>query len=382
MSIQLPGRLRLGMGIAAELGTELAALTDARVLMIVDPVVVKLGLLQSALSSVEAAGLTYDLFSEIQPEPHLDTMKQLDELLHTHRYGAVVGFGGGSALDVAKLAAVMARTGCSAEQLFADPKMITGSLPTILLPTTSGTGSEVSPYSVMSDGRTKKFIGSPHLYAQVAMVDPMLTVSMPPRVTAATGLDALTHGVEGMIGKDTPYTRAMALQCVRLVFAYLPRAVTDPNDLEARYHMSVASVMGMLAYTQGGGLYAHSMSYVLTTGHGCPHGMGCGLTLPYTLQLNRHCIAEQLEDISRVLSPADHRLTVDEVIFRFAELVRSVGMPTGLKAVGVEETELDAMASDLVERYYRALNPVALTVEEARQFVQAMYDENLMFTIK
>lgn len=383
LSIQFPGckpngRIRLGMGIASQLGIELSALTAGRVLFVIDPVIVSLSAHLPLLTSVEQAGLAYDIFSEVQPEPHLDGMKPLEEMLRATAYGAVVGLGGGSALDTAKLVAVMAYTGCSAEDIFADPKRITGSLPTVLLPTTSGTGSEVSPYSVMSDGTTKKFINSPYLYATVAMVDPELTVSMPPRVTAATGLDALTHGVEGMIGKDTPYTRALSLQCVELVFRYLPQAVADGSDREARYYLSLASVLGMLAYMQGGGLYAHSLSYILTTDHGCPHGVGCGMALPYTLQLNRDHIGDILIALGKTLA-GDHPLTADEVITRFAVLVKTVGLPCNLPAVGVTEAELDGMAETLVGRYFRALNPRRLTVADARVFLQAMYDETIIF---
>lgn len=383
LSIQFPGtkpngRIRFGLGVSSGVGGEMSDMTDGRVLVITDRTIVSLGVHRTVTNSLEKQDIDFDLFDGVLPEPHIEIMDTLYNIFKDNDYGAVIGLGGGSALDTAKLAAVMAYSKRTAQEIFDNPGVIDGSLPTVLMPTTSGTGSEVSPYSVMSDGKHKRFISSPYLYATVALVDPLLTVTMPPRVTAATGLDALTHGVEGAVGKDSPYTRAMALQCAKMVFRYLPRAVSDGNDIEARYYMSLASVMGMLAYTQGGGLYAHSMSYVLTTRFGCPHGLGCGMALGYTLRLNQPLISDFLNDIGGVIS-LDTRFTGDEVISRFIELVRDVGMPTGLKDVGVTEDMLDDMAVSLVKEYYRTLNPVSLTVEDARVFVRAMYEQNIMF---
>lgn len=385
LSIQFPGtkpngRIRFGLGVAAQVGGEISDMTDGRVLIITDRTIVSLGVHKNVTDSLEKYGINFDLFDGVLPEPHIETMGDLERMFKDTDYGAVIGLGGGSTLDTAKLAAVMAYGKHTAQEIFDNPDDIDGSLPTVLMPTTSGTGSEVSPYSVMADGKRKRFISSPYLYATVALVDPLLTVTMPPRVTAATGLDALTHGVEGAIGKDSPYTRAMALQCAGMVFRYLPRAVKNGDDIEARYYMSLASVMGMLAYTQGGGLYAHSMSYVLTTRFGCPHGLGCGMALGYTLRLNQPLISDFLKDIGGVISQ-DVRLNSDEVISHFLELVRDVGMPTGLKDVGVTEDMLDDMAACLVKEYYRALNPVSLTLEDARVLVHAMYEQNIMFSI-
>lgn len=375
------GCLRLGMGIASTVGKELSKITKKKILIITDSTIINLNLHSSIVQSLKECGYEYDIFQDVKPEPHIETMKQLENSLFTCKYGAIIGLGGGSALDVAKLAAVMAYMKCCAEEVFDNQDKISGSLPKILIPTTSGTGSEVSPYSVMATGNKKRFISSPHLYADIALVDSELTVSMPPKVTATTGLDALTHGVEGAIGKDNPYTRAMMLQCVKLTFKYLPRAVKEGNDCEARYYMSLASVLGMLAYTQGGGLYAHSMSYILTTNYNCPHGLGCGLALPYTLQMNKSHISDILQDISKVISIDNKALTEDQVIEQFMDLVNKVDIPTRLSDIGVNEDELDGFAECLVDQYYRTLNPVSLTVEGARKLVYSMYKKTLDFKI-
>ncbi len=375
------GCLRLGIGISSTVGNELLKITKNKILIITDKTIVNLNLHNGIVQSLQENNLEYDVFCDIQPEPHIETMELLENSLFNCNYGAIIGLGGGSALDVAKLAAVMAYMKCSAVEIFDNQDKISGSLPTILIPTTSGTGSEVSPYSVMAQGDKKRFISSTHLYADIALVDPALTITMPSKVTATTGLDALTHGVEGSIGKDNPYTRAMMLQCVKLTFKYLPRAVKDGNDMEARYYMSLASVLGMLAYTQGGGLYAHSMSYILTTKHKCPHGLGCGLTLPYTLQMNKPHITDLLNDISKVISPDNVALTDEQVIEEFMKLVNTVGVPTNFADIGISEDELDGFAECLVNQYYRVLNPIKLTVDSAKTLMHAMYENTLAFNI-
>lgn len=373
------GCLRLGLGLSEKIGEIMTGITKGKILIVTDKTIVSLGLHNAILKSLEASDFKFDVFDDVLPEPHIETMLKIEKMLECGTYGAVIGLGGGSALDVAKLAAVMAYMKRSAKQIFDSPSDINGSLPTVLMPTTSGTGSEVSPYSVMADGNKKRFIGSEYLYATVALVDPELTATMPPRVTAATGLDALTHGVEGAIGKDNPYTRAMMLQCVKLVFKYLPRAVQNGDDMEARYYMSLASVMGMLAYTQGGGLYAHSMSYILTTDLVTPHGLGCGLALPYTLRLNQPEISDIIRDIGIMINEDGKAMEGNEVITAFLDLVRKVGMPTNLSVLGIKEEALDEMAQRLVEQYFRPLNPVKIGVIESKKLMQAMYEENILF---
>jgi alcohol dehydrogenase class IV len=379
--IQFPGtkvngKLMMGMNVADKIGQELAGLSPLRgeVLLIVDPVLYSMKLHKGIVESLNKAGILSDLFYEIEPEPSVQTVKKLEEKIANTAYGAVIGMGGGSSLDMAKLAAIRCFIKKDINCIVDHPEVITGRLPLILCPTTSGTGSEVSPYIVLDNGSKKRFISSPHVYADIALVDPMLTVSMPPRITASTGLDALTHAVEGVTGKDNPYTRAFARECVRLVFSWLPEVVKDGSSMEGRYYMSFASVLGMLAYSQGGGLYAHSMSYILTISHKIPHGTGCGLALPYTLKFNEPFINEILMDFAGVMGGMSN---TQDVINAFFTLTESVGLPVNLSDAGIEEEELAGFAQSLVKDYYRARNPRALDIVHASSLVQAMFDQNL-----
>lgn len=358
------GGLRFGPGLAAQTGVEAAKLAEGKALVVVGRTLHRLKLDEPILRSLEEAGFSYDLFLDVEPEPSMETMEKAADMAK-NGYACVIGAGGGSVLDTAKLAALAGASGKTAEEIFAAGGAVGQSLPTILLPSTSGTGSEVSPYIVASRGGKKVFVGSAGIYASLAIVDPLLTVSMPPRTTAFSGLDALSHGIEGAMGKPNPYTLAMAEGCAKLVFRYLPRAVENGQDLEARYYMSYASVLGMLAYTQGGGLYAHSMSYVLTERCGLPHGGGCGLALPHTVDFCR----EQIPEVMEIL----HDVTGDDGPQALQMLLHRVGAPTTLRELGIREEELDALAELLLVEYPRPNNPRILSTEDARRLLRDMY---------
>ena len=382
--IQFPGtlpdgKLLFGCGTLLEIGKEARKLDASKAFICTGPTVAGLGYGEMVAEILSNEGILPVIFDQIPPEPHLEAMKEAAARVREEKADLVIGLGGGSPMDTAKLAALAGANVESVEELIQNQGAINASLPSILVPTTSGTGSEVSPYIVFSNDGKKGFVTSAYTYPTIALVDPLVTSTMPPAVTAATGLDALTHGVEGATGKPNPYTYAMASRCAELVFRYLPRAVRDGNDIEARYHMAFASVLGMLAYTQGGGLYAHSVSYILTLGKGCAHGLGCGLALPYTLKYNQSLIAPLLQELRDSINRSDayHAESDAETIAQFKKLVSDTGLPADLRAAGFTEDELPAFADTLVTNYYRANNPRSMSPEEALDFARAMYKGEL-----
>lgn len=384
--IQFPGttpqgKVLFGCGVACKTGEQAKALGMRRVLLIADPIIVKLGMHEPVLESLQQAGIETEIFDQIQPEPHIEVMEQAAQAVRSNAFDGVIGMGGGSALDTAKTASVLAvAKGETTMSLIQHPERMSDRLPTILISTTSGTGSEVSPFAVTSTEEKKMFLNSPYLYASVALVDPILTASMPAKVTAATGLDALTHGVEGVCGKTNPFTLALTRQCAALVFRSLKRAVEDGTDLQARYDMSFASVLGMLAYNQGGGLYAHSISYILTLGKGHAHGVGCGMSLPYTLQYNKDYIPEVLKMLRSAIEESGIALQSEKDVPKaFLDLVKQVGIPANTKDAGFSEEELDQFADDLIQKYYRPLNPRKMDAQEAKMLTEAMFWESLDF---
>ncbi len=374
------GKLAVGFGLVRTLGEEASKLGSGKVLLVTDKTMVKLGIHKLAAGPLEKAGFSVQIFDDVEPEPHLETCQKVQDLTREQGFSVVVGLGGGSPMDVAKAASLAPGNPRELIDYMTGTPLEGEGLPCILVPTTSGTGSEVSPYIVTSKGDKKLFIGNPLVYGTVALVDPLLTVTMPPKVTACTGLDALSHGVEGMIGKTNPLTETFTLKCVEYVFKYLEKAVADGNDLEARYYMSFASLFGMMSYTQGGGLYAHSMSYILTIDSGTPHGLGCGMALPYTFMFNLRKIAPTLVKMAPLIGvdPSGNPEEVGKkVAVRFKELVSSVGIPSNLKELGVSEKDVDRYAGDLVAKYYRANNPRPMSPEEGLALVRSMWNGNL-----
>lgn len=373
------GKLAIGFGLAEKVGEEAEKFGQGKVLLVTDKTLVKLGVCQVISDSLEQTGFLVDIFDDVSPEPHIETAQQVQALVRNAKYSAVVGLGGGSPMDMAKVASMTATNPKDILDYLQGSAFEVEGLPCILLPTTSGTGSEVSPFIVTSTADKKMFIASPYLYATVALVDPLLTTSMPPGVTAATGLDALSHGVEGLIGKPTPVAEALTSKCVEYVFDHLESAYQDGGNLKARYYMSYASVLGMMSYTQGGGLYAHSCSYILTLDKGLPHGVGCGLALPYTLMFNFDYIKDILLRFADVIDSGlrSQEVAALKVVEHFYQILGKIGVANNLREIGVNEQQLSTYAQNLIEKYYRMRNPREMNIEQAQRFIELMWEGKL-----
>lgn len=371
------GRLFMGFGLAETVGEHAQTLAPEKktALVVVDKVLRKLNVHAPVVESLEKAGYALDFFDEIPPEPHLEDGRKLQEFIRAKDFGVVVGVGGGSTMDIAKAGAMLATNPLDIEKYYTGTPMENAILPLILLPTNSGTGSEVSCTAVMASSERKIFLTDQVLFADLALIDPLLTVSCPPSVTAASGLDALSHGMEGLQALSTPLTRLFGYKCAEYTFKYLPRAVADPYDLEARYYMSFASVYGTFACNMA--LYAHSMSYILTMDKHVPHGVGCGVALPYTFMYNFDYLKDLLADLANAVDP-DKKGTKDELasymLDRFFLLLKECKMPTSLKDLGVEEEKIAPYADDLFNKYYRPRNPRKMTLEEAHKWVRLMWE--------
>jgi alcohol dehydrogenase class IV len=374
------GKLAIGFGLAEKVGEEASKYGQGKALLITDKTIVSLGMHNIVVESLEKSGFKVDIFDEVEPEPHLESVRKAQNMVKNGKYAVVIGMGGGSSMDTAKMTAIMGTNQGDILQYMTGTPVSIEPLPIILLPTTSGTGSEVSPFMIATIDGKKMFITTTYGYASVSLVDPLLTVTMPPKVTAATGLDALTHGVEGLIAKRTPISETLTNKCVEYVFNFLDKACSNGDDLEARYYMSFASVFGMMAYVQGGGLYAHSMSYVLTLYNNLPHGLGCGIALPYTLMFNFDYIKEMLAKFAIIL---DHKIDKSEedlaysMVEKFHQLLRKVNIPVGLEGLGISYDKVPDFADELLNKYYRVKNPRSMNANEARKLLDSMWHGKL-----
>lgn len=378
------GKLCVGLGATQKIGYFLAQYGIGKVLIISDRTLEKVGTLDIVTGHIKKAGFSVDVFLDIHPEPHIEDFRKAQELVRQNNYIAIIGLGGGSSMDIAKIASALATNkGDVLEYCLGKCEIKQHGIPCILMPTTSGTGSEISPYVVTSADNKKLFIGSPFLLARIALVDPILTVSMPSTVTASTGVDALTHAIEGYIGKSNAITETFTSKSVEYIFKYLRVACSDPTNLRARYYMSWAAIYGMLSYSQGGGLYAHSLSYILTLDKGIAHGTGCGVGLANTIMFNIDYLSETVGKLGKyMLTETDSlpRCGKECVVFvarKIQELIHEIGLPTTLREMNVAQEQVRPYAEELYGKYYRKANPRPMNQEEAIKLLNYVWNGDL-----
>ena len=343
---------------------------------------VQLGYGDLVRESLEKAGMKVEVFGKVDPEPHMETADALYEMVRKTKADLVVGLGGGSSMDMAKLTSVVATNEQSPFELMSKKVVTKPALKKILIPTTSGTGSEVSMFFVASAGKDKYFMGSPYAYPEISIIDPGLTISMPPKVTASTGIDALSHAVESLMNKlANPFYDSLGFGGIELIAKYLRRATFNGQDLEARYYMSMGATIAMISMTGTGGLYAHSISYVLAMFQPTAHGIGCGVGLPYTMAFNLPLIQDKLAVIARAmgertesLSPAAAAKRAVEMVY---DLTADVKMPVSLKEMGFQHEDVYKMAEICITKYPRVNNPRPMSKEDCLALFEAMWEGNI-----
>ena len=283
-----PVQILFGSGKIKELGALAAQLGCRRGLLVCDKYFAENGLAESLVK--DSGGSLWGIFSDLSSNPDVEEVDQCAKTLREGGCDFVAALGGGSAMDCAKAASVTAPAGGSVRRFFVGEEPLPGEhLPLIAIPTTAGTGSEVTCVSVLSDHKegSKSPMVSDSLYPVYALIDPQLTYSVPARVTAGTGIDVLSHALEGYWSKGhQPICDACAVHAIKLVFRYLYRAWQEPRDTEAREKMAEASVIAGLSFTLPKTTAPHACSFPLTNLYQIPHGEACGLTLDYFLRLN------------------------------------------------------------------------------------------------
>ncbi len=349
-----PSRVAVGRGALERLADVLRGLGVApgRVLVVTDATLARLGLATRVMDLLTAAGFEGSVFSDISGEPTDEVAEAAADRARQVRPVAVVGVGGGSALDVAKLAAVAPTNPGAMVEYFTGRAFGAPPVPLVLVPTTAGTGAEASRNAVVTRGGVKVFTGGPQLVARAAILDPDLTVSLPPAVTAWTGMDAMSHCLEAMLSTNaTPLTDAVAAQGLQLVRTFLPRAYADGADMAARAQMLVAAFLGGLSLNAGMVL-GHSIAYTLANRLHLAHGLSCALALPACIAYN--AAAGALHGIARALGVPDDPAAVLRDVLR---LEADVGIPTAWRDVGVRTADLPAMVDECLTRYPRPNNP-------------------------
>ncbi|SDN43857.1 Iron-containing alcohol dehydrogenase [Fictibacillus solisalsi] len=373
----------IGWGALKELLPEVKKYGPKKILVVTDPMLAKIGLTEKITGPLEEQGYSVTLYTEVVPEPPVEVGEKLVSFTREGGFDMVIGVGGGSALDLTKLAAVLAVH----EGPVTDYLNLTGTrpvgkkgLPKILIPTTSGTGSEVTNISVLSLETTKDVVTHDNLLADAAIIDPALTLSVPPKVTAATGIDALTHAVEAYISVNaSPTTDGLALQAIRLISRSLRRAVENGNDEQARIDMSNGSYIAGLAFFNAGVAGVHALAYPLGGQFHISHGESNAVLLPYVMGYIRKSCVTRMGDILNALGGNSAFLSDEEASYRCVEelkrLVSDVGIPNTLSGFDVPESALESLTQDGVkQKRILARSPLPLLEDDIRNIYQSAFD--------
>lgn len=341
LQIARPPLLELGGGLAPKLGQWARARGVTRSLVIAD------AFNAGRVALLDLPG-EVQVFGEVKPEPDVPNLEKAIAMAEAVRPELVVGFGGGSAMDLAKLVAVLPGSGQSIHDV-AGPDKVAGRKALLAqVPTTAGTGSEGGTRALVTDPATRNKIAvqSPHMLADIALLDPDLTLTVPPAVTAATGVDAMAHCVEAFTSRKAhPVIDLYALEGIRLVGRFLARAVADGSDREARAGLALASLYGGFCLGPVNTTAGHAVAYPLGTRHNIPHGLACAVIFPHTLAFNAPVMAEKTALVLDALGlPASsEENTVREATHRFCA---QLGIEMRLGALGVPRDDLPAMAAE------------------------------------
>lgn len=346
----------MGRGAVNVLDGELYQISPKKILVVTDPIVQSLGLVDRAFRSAKAYQDRMELFLNPKPNPDVSIVECCASKVKAGGFDLIIGIGGGSPLDVAKGASVLAVHEEGIRSLLGRNLLKRKGIPTILMPTTSGTGTEISQAAVLEvpEEETKKPIWDPRIVADIAIVDPELTTSMPPALTAETGLDALYHGIEGFTSRTSnPIAKLYCLEAIGLIARYLKRAYDNGEDMEAREAMSRAATLAGLGFSNGGLGAGHGLALALDSLPGFSHGKGLAILCPWVIDFNRTghemiyaTIAEALGEPIQSVDPLLASRKACEAVLRLA---KEVGISPYLKNHGIQSDQIPRLA----QRAYR-----------------------------
>jgi alcohol dehydrogenase class IV len=379
-----PTRVYFGEYASSGCGDFISELGGKQVLLVSDSFLSKSGMLSSIIDSItSASGHEPVIFTEVPSDSDIDCVNKAAEVARAHSCDSIVAVGGGSVIDTAKVIAICLSFGGELLDYqglnIIDRKLV----PMVAIPTTAGTGSEVSFVAMVKDHSEGKklMFGSRFLAPDVALLDPSLLLTLPPRLTAATGIDAVTHSIECYVasGTNSVFTDTLCLEALRLLYQYLPVSCVDGADMDARSATLSASCMAGVAFTNGGVGVIHALAHAVGSKYGTHHGMTNGVLLPHGMRFNLEAVAPQYARLSRALGISDEpddRLCAEKLVASIENLVVKIQLPTTLRELGVPELSesilaelVDLAASDPAIMF----NPREATIEDLLDLLQRAY---------
>ena len=366
---RIPTRILFGRGVSQRVAEPLQQVSAKRVLVVTDPGVIKVGLVEPVLDRLRDAGIAYEVYDGVVPDPTVGDVDRCFERAKAMGADALVAVGGGSSIDTAKMAAVLMTNGGSVLDYVGSDKVPRPAAPVVAIPTTAGTGAEITINSVIADPEQHKklVIISPNATALFALEDPDLTRGLPPFLTAITGMDTLVHAIESFVNKNTyPMTQALALEAIRDAAWALPRAVKDGGDLEARERMMRAVVSASLAFSNTRLGNVHAMALPLGGWCHVAHGTAVAVLLPHVMDFNRSAAPERFAAVGEAMGAGKDAKAAVKATF---ELLETVGIPKRLSESGVTDDKIPLMAKDAIQSGNVAVNPRPTTLAD----IEALY---------
>ena len=374
MRYNFPSSIHFSWGESDKISEHVKKFNPSRVLIVTDPDLVKIGLLEHIMDHLREAGHEFIIYEGVQPNPTITDVEDGHQIYLENDCDMIVAIGGGSPMDAAKGILVLANHQGKIEDYFSGASNllpVTGEVPPfIAIPTTSGTGSETSRGAIITDKTNRKrALSNSHLLPGLALLDPRLSATMPPKLTAHTGLDALSHNLEAfVVDRYAPICDAFAFEGIQLVASSLERAYREGGDKGARMDMMMSSTMGALAFQKGLGV-VHSLAHQLSTQCNIPHGAACGIMMPHAVKFNlenkkTHGKFAKISEIfgfeGKKREQAEHLPDV------LNSLLEKLEVPTSLSDWGVKESDITVMAENAILDWCHPRNPRGCTLEDMK----------------
>ena len=370
-----------GGGTALRLAEQCAVLGVKRPLLVTDPGLVSIGLIEPVLKALLKGRVQPVMFDQVREDPPEEVVLQAAQLGRTEAVDGVIGVGGGSSMDVAKVAAVLLGGEQTLAQLYGVDQVTGGRLPLMLVPTTAGTGSEVTPVAVITTGETTKAgVSSSVLLPDVAVLDADLTLGLPPAITAMTGVDAMVHAIEAYTSrhKKNPLSDNLARRALQLLSSSIRAAVHDGGNKEARGNMLLGALLAGQAFANAPVAAVHALAYPLGGRYHIPHGLSNSLVLPSVLEFNApdagYLYAELADIIVGGEVRGNNEAKTTALIEAIRQLIQDVGLPATLREVKVAESDLKVLAQDaMLQQRLLVNNPRDVKYEDALAIYTAAY---------
>ncbi|TWH52021.1 iron-containing alcohol dehydrogenase [Sporomusa sp. KB1] len=367
-----------GEGVAKRLGAECKQLNARKVFFVTDSFMVEhSAAFPMLIDSIKNAGLEVKVFSEVEPDPSIVTIDGVAAKMKEFGADVAVAFGGGSPMDTAKLACMLqSNAGSVCDYMRKTRNIDNPAVPVICIPTTAGTGSEVTSFGVVTDSDAGEKIGVAHdsMMPKLAIIDPALQLSMPPSLTAATGMDALCHAIEAFVSTDAELlSDAMCLHAIRLIGENIRKAVADGRDVETRGKMALASLAAGVGFAQAGLGAVHGIAHCLGAMYHVPHGVANALMLPYVMSFNVMASMEKFREIAIALGENVTGLSLRDAAYRSVAAVKllneDLGIPQTLKEVGVKESDFSSIIKNTMTYGRLPFNPRTVTEKDVENIL-------------